>query len=369
MTLYKSKIYESGIRSLQLDLTTRCNAACPQCSRTGRDELDDNPDEITLEKFKKYFPVEFIKQLEVVKFCGNFGDPAFAKDCVEIHEYLDSVNPNVAMSMHTNGGIRDRKFWQRLARVYAKHPQRLLFFHIDGLKDTNHIYRVNVDYDTVIKNASIAIAEKASCVWAFIPFMHNEHQLEEAEELSKQLGFKVFMVKISSRFGAEQKPVVFYDKKLQMHKTLYPPTSPEFDISEMVEPKEYPTCSASIRRDIFVDARGNAVPCCWYASSVETVPRFKQEIDKYGVNLNERSLEEVLSSELYNGAIEKSWERKNSTLSTHCYKKCTGKFMHFWKLENKFASTEQAKWADFKSSQWMEETWGDEWQTLVSRGC
>lgn len=346
-------MYDPGVRSMQLDLTTECNAACPMCSRTGNKNIESRPDEITLEKFKKYFPVEFIQQLEVVKFCGNYGDPAFAKDCLEIHQYLDEVNPNIMMTLHTNGSLRNRKFWQQLGEVYARNPYRLITFHIDGLKDTNPMYRVNTDFDTIIKNAKAAIGAGANCLWAFIPFAHNEHQIEEAEELSKQYGFIGFAVKVSARFNSGWKPVKFIDRKLGIERRVYPPTSPEFDMSGLAPKTDKPVCSAQTRRDIFVDMRGNVLPCCWYASSHEDRPDDRQTLNQWGsLNLNDRPLVDILSSDLYNGAIQRSWDEPPTSLSRTCYSKCRGETMDYWKTEQGVFSTEEAKWAQMRSPTW-----------------
>ena len=341
-----------------IDLTTGCNAACPMCSRTGNPNIEDHPDEITLEKFKQYFPVEFIRQLEVIKFCGNFGDPAFAKDCVAIHQYIDEANPDITLILHTNGGLRNRKFWQDLGEVYAKKPNRIIFFHIDGLEDTNHLYRVNVNFDVVIKNAKTAIASGAQCLWAFIPFAHNEHQIEEAEQMAAELGFVAFAVKISGRFDG-WKPFKFYDKKTEIVKSIYPPTSPEFKVDKPLNKTELPVCVAETRRDIYVDARGNVLPCCWYASSYEDYAEVREILNQWGsINLNERPLIDILKLDLYNGAIQDIWNGKPTRLSYTCFAKCrNASGTHYWKINENTVSGEEAKWANMKDPEWLKKNW------------
>lgn len=342
---------------MQLDLTTGCNAACPMCSRTGNSNIEDNPDEITLEKFKKYFPVEFLRQLDVIKFCGNFGDPAFARDCLEIHQYIDEVNPDITFAMHTNGGLRNRQFWRQLGEVYAKRPYRIITFHVDGLEDTNHIYRANVDFNVVMKNAKTAISTGANCLWAMIPFAHNEHQVEDAEEMSKLMGFVAFALKVSGRFG-EWKPFKFIDRKTGVEKKIYPPTSPEFDVTEMKTVTDDPVCSSQTRRDIFVDARGIVMPCCWYASAYENRQGVREALEQYGkYDLNKHSLVDILSSDLYNGGIQNIWEDRSTQLNAMCYSKCRGASVHFWKINQATVSSEEAKWANMKSPEWLKTVW------------
>ncbi|HAW04571.1 MAG TPA: hypothetical protein DCW83_07785, partial [Saprospirales bacterium] len=43
------------------------------------------------------------------------------------------------------------------------------------------------------------ISAGGTAVWEFIPFAHNEHQLEEAERLSKEIGFSEFVIRKSNR--------------------------------------------------------------------------------------------------------------------------------------------------------------------------
>lgn len=340
-------IYDPHIRTLHVELSNRCNARCPMCSRTNNKRIEDDPDEITLERFQKYFSVEFLQQLDNIKFCGNFGDPAIAKDCIEIHQYIDSVNPTINMVFHTNGGLRTKKFWKQLGEVYVKQPNRMIVFHIDGLKDTNHIYRVDVDYDKVIENASAAIKTKANCIWAFIPFMHNEHQVEEAESEANRLGFTKFAIKVSARFQHKLQPFKYVDGRTGIQKMIFPTTSSEFNVKKLLENLDTPICAAEKRRELYVSARGEAIPCCWYASGYQNNDAFREQIDTLcNPNLNERPLEEILMDPLYNGAIKQSW-KDQSVISTPCYKKCTGKEMHFWSVDGEMIPQKQIKeWMD-----------------------
>lgn len=41
---------------------------------------------------------------------------------------------------------------------------------------------------------------------AYLVFQHNEHQVEEAERLASELGFKEFAIKSTSRYGEKQNP-------------------------------------------------------------------------------------------------------------------------------------------------------------------
>ena len=71
------------IRDIHLEITSRCQAKCPMCPR----RINGGPlnpfihlDDVSLETFKKWFPVDFIKQLNSLFMCGNLGDPIVSKD-------------------------------------------------------------------------------------------------------------------------------------------------------------------------------------------------------------------------------------------------------------------------------------------------
>jgi MoaA/NifB/PqqE/SkfB family radical SAM enzyme len=97
------------IKDVHIEITTRCQARCPMCPRRINGGVL-NPlmtlTEIDLETFKNWFSIEFIQQLNSLFMCGNLGDPIIAKDCLEILQYLKEVNPNIRLSMHTNGSAR-----------------------------------------------------------------------------------------------------------------------------------------------------------------------------------------------------------------------------------------------------------------------
>ena len=127
------------IKSVHLEVTSKCQASCPMCARNIQGGVD-NPfmtvTEITLEQFQEWFPVGFIKQLDRLFMCGNLGDPIIAKDTLKIFEYIRAVNPSISLSMNTNGSARSWHFWKGLADT-GVHVR----FGIDGLIDTHNLYR------------------------------------------------------------------------------------------------------------------------------------------------------------------------------------------------------------------------------------
>ena len=87
----------------EIEITSKCNARCPGCSRTL--DGDTHPDldmlEITLEEFKHIFPPEVINERHF-GFSGVYGDPGMARDILPICEYLLENNAD-QVYLETNG--------------------------------------------------------------------------------------------------------------------------------------------------------------------------------------------------------------------------------------------------------------------------
>ena len=64
-----------------------------------------------------------------------------------------------------------------------------MWFSIDGLKNTNELYRRNVEWENPCgMHYSLRLAELHIGICWFSK--HNEHQIEEVRQLAKNMGFK-----------------------------------------------------------------------------------------------------------------------------------------------------------------------------------
>lgn len=263
---------------LHLEPTTVCNAKCPQCSREDINLYDDtkNRNELTLTKCKELFSKEFIQNLDKMFMCGVFGDPASTKEAIEIYKYFRECNPCIVLGMNTNGSIRGTKWWAELAQI-LNHPQDFVVFSIDGLKDTNHLYRIGVNYEKVISNAQTFIDNGGHAHWDMLVFEHNQHQVNEAENLAKKMGFKWFRCKVSKRFNSRNV------------ENLNPPSTFELPNINRVEKIN---CLALKDKSLYVTASGRKLPCCW-------IGPYDYNTDNY--------LRELIESKNWEGLIN-SWK-------------------------------------------------------------
>ena len=100
--------------------------------------------------------------------------------------------------MNTNGGAQNTQWWIKLAQIYGKNGH--VTFSFDGLEDTNHLYRQNVNWQKCMENSYAFISAGGRARWEYIIFEHNQHQIEQARLLAKKMGFEDFRTKKTGRF-------------------------------------------------------------------------------------------------------------------------------------------------------------------------
>ena len=184
-----SYITIDNINHINAELTNYCNAACPMCARYFIDGVLNkervNSQHTTLQFFKDKIGIKVISQLKVFTSCGNLGDGAMNPECLEIYQWIRSINPSCELRLHTNGGARNKEFWKEMAQIKVG-----VTFAIDGLEDTNHLYRRNVRWAKLMENVKSFIDAGGSAQWEMLIFKHNESQIDACKVLSKELGFK-----------------------------------------------------------------------------------------------------------------------------------------------------------------------------------
>jgi MoaA/NifB/PqqE/SkfB family radical SAM enzyme len=322
----------ADIRRIHLEMTTRCNAACPMCSRNERGGfmIHDLPDaELSLEDVRTLLPPEFIRQLNQVWLCGNYGDPIVAQETLDVVRYLRTSHPGLRIGMNTNGSARTTSWWQEAASIID-----LCHFGIDGLADTNHLYRRRTSWDLIMENAASFINAGGSATWEYIVFRHNEHQIETARELAESMGFKRFRVRKTGRFffgGELQNSLAIMDESGAEIYHIEPPAASGLlntssaELSDIAQSpggyKEYLDrttidCKAQREAEIYVSAEGLVFPCCYLASfyrgkSRRSHSQFSSLLERHGgkdaINGKRRSIDEVLRGSIFQVAVPNSW--------------------------------------------------------------
>jgi len=282
----------SQLHTIQIEITNRCQASCPMCVRNIHGGID-NPDLISkdwsLEQFQTVFTNEVLAQISCVNFCGDFGDPIINANLIDMCQYVRDKSPNVIVLIYTNGSAHTTQWWESLAIALPKNHK--IIFALDGLKDTHSLYRIGTSYDMIIKNAKAFIAAGGIAEWMFIRFKHNEHQVETARAIAKELGFRTFNTKDSKRFG-KNFPVL--DKQGNIEYYIQPPTTSKVKPVEFLDLKDYKewktdiSCFTVDGKELYIDANGYLMPCCIIGSFLYA--NYDVELyRKYGV-INETSI-------------------------------------------------------------------------------
>ena len=256
---------------VHLESTDVCQAACPGCARELDPQFDKSQQHhLTVEQVQQQLSPEVISQLDKMFMCGNYGDPAAGRHTLEIYRYFRTVNPTITLGMNTNGAIQNVRWWSELASIFNQ-PLDYVVFSIDGLEDTSHIYRRNVDWNKLMSNAKAYIVAGGSAHWDMLVYRHNEHQVDACEQLARDMGFKWFRAKVSKReyTNGLEAPVGW-------RRPSY--TSGKID------------CHALAEQSVYIDAQGRRSPCCWLGSRQEN---FIQDIQEVSVNWDNLELADV----------------------------------------------------------------------------
>jgi len=296
---------------------------------------------MSLETLDRLFAVETLKNIHQVFFCGSYGDPIVHPNFVDIVRKLRERAPTVWIYIHTNGGVHDPVWWSTLANIIGDYGR--IDFNIDGLADTNHLYRRNVIFDKVINNAQAFIKAGGKAKWNFIVFKHNQHQVDEARMLSTLIGFEEFVVRKTGRF-LDHEELTEYDEwpvKNNQGQTEYviePPTIDQYRNASTknvnIEPSYFSEtkikCDAMENKKVVITAEGLVLPCNFFEHNMYDA-RFYQDakpgankmsfvdgenhvqkiINKYRdeIDINKTSLERAMRSEFWT-EVMLSWEKE-----------------------------------------------------------
>ena len=337
MTWFNTK----EVGRLQLECTNYCNAACPQCDRADMDIRDLNNAAHTLENYEKWFSKYDWNELTDIHFCGSVDEPTINPELTDLVLWAHRLSKKIKnRSTSTHGGTRDVAFWHKLGRISRKHGKLSVIFGIDGLEDTNHIYRRNVKWEILQRNFRTYIAAGGNAVWQFIVFSHNKHQLDDVKERLDREGFTRLMLIHSDR------EVVDYvdnerDTKFEVpewYDTTNANKIDNVDLSDIKfgdnEKKEYKAnnerscvkCPAKTNSgdtsfhkkfgNIYVDARGYVTPCCWLGNPNEIDQLWEtHKVSKDLHNLHHTPLQDI---------IDGYWKNIDEQLQTYfvCVRKC-----------------------------------------------
>lgn len=327
-------ITPDNLNIINLEFTDFCNAACPMCSRFKWDGTlyneKVNKNHNSLRILQEHIPQKIIRQLKKFYSCGTYGEATMNPECLDIMSWIRELNPTCKLSMDSNGGARSLDFWKNCGELGMT-----VMFGIDGLQDTNHLYRRNVKWEKLMSNCRAFIDAGGKAVWKMIVFKHNEHQVELARQLSTEMGFRNFGAMYSDRWKSSnwisgytkettkwlvddyyiEKPTAQLDKFYDLSSVgIY--DEEEFNYNKKIVCK----MASNNNYEIYIRANGDVQPCCMLGDL--DVHEIKGLInDPKSVNINHTHLVDILNGEYFK-KLDKGINQGSQDRLKNCFYTC-----------------------------------------------
>jgi hypothetical protein len=324
------------LETVVIDFTSYCNAMCGNCSRNikGKDINPNMPlSHMSLETWKKIFDCDSLDLKEVI-FNGSYGDPIFNPNLIKALEHLLTLKNKPIISIHTNGGLGTLSLYKDLALILKKFPYPShITFSIDGLEDTNHLYRRNVSWKKVMSNCQEFIQNGGMARWRMLVFKHNEHQIDQCKSLSEELGFKKFDINGGHSFSAldsviKGKAIEFFKKNKKENERVveYSYLDHKERVENLINKHETLdsawkncniTCKWQSKKKIQISHTGIVLPCCYFLSDLYSktpesvfandVRSILNDFEKNWNDINYHNLEEILNHRWFKEHLPNSW--------------------------------------------------------------
>lgn len=363
------------LTKIMVEVTGRCNAMCPNCSRNidgVRVDYDTlgpaNAWDMPMHIVDKIFTRRLLNAVDDIELNGCFGDapshPKF-KEIIQRIIYNAPRYKETRIQVHTNGSIHNTEWWEDLAEITSlRSIPFMVHFAIDGVdQETHSTYRRLTDLQKIFNNAKAFISKGGQAQWEMIEFDFNRHQIEQAKKLAHEMGFANFKVKKNSR------NFVYLKKKLENNTIIKAGESKKHkrtditidkrsafqELEKFVEQEFDDTKSTveniktySLKTDIvckwdqpnekgiFVEYDGVVHRCCYTGDNHRISPKEWQDkvVSKYGTDFNSlyhNDLEGILKHDYFHEYLPQSFEDPQGSgyqRLTKCVENC-GKHRQF----------------------------------------
>jgi len=321
------------ITQMHAEISSVCQAGCIDCSRLI--EIDDKwyANSFCNNLNSNYDTQSFLDHVDQftglarIDFCGNNGDPMSHPDIVYICERLNLKK--LFCTIATNGAVGSTDKYQRLAELGVE-----ITFGIDGLEDTNHIYRRGVLWNKLMQNVKSFIDSGGSAEWQWLDYPWTRHQIDLARSMSLDLGFKNFFIK--SRNNKDLDNHIKNNKHKPTPRDLIklPTKRREQNYSQQLEstmPKDIDTisCQSANQREIYLQVDGTVWPCCWLPQEQQNNDESKQKFwkglyENYFNSLHHNTAEEIIKHKFYQDDLKKQnqFEHTENVKFLSCIKYC-----------------------------------------------
>lgn len=174
--------------TLRIEPISACNLRCPLCP-TGTGEID---------RKKMVMPPETLDK--ILTECGRYvlfahlwiwGEPLLNKNLDELAAVCHRHGIGSEVSSHFSVPLDN----DRIDNLIRSGLDWLIISNDAASAESYSQYRIGGNYDQVIRNMKAFVARKRALgsktpflEWQFVPFRHNEHEMEEAKRLAAEIG-------------------------------------------------------------------------------------------------------------------------------------------------------------------------------------
>ena len=289
---------------IHIEISSKCTLKCPRCPRTELDPAGLNQD-ITLAEFQQAFDLTILKEIQEIVFCGDIGDPIYARDFLDVVRYV-KTNSTVELRIVTNGSYKSDAWWTELGSVL--HRYDTVTFSVDGWdQESNEQYRVNSNFASIVSGAR-ALRKSSRCLmkWSAIYFKFNEEKMPDIRLFAKDLGFDLFQTVRSSKFDGRY-AVDGVDTLKPLGGRYSTTVQYETDVENLTnrvpivfyntrDRHPWARC-ANWKIEMFVTVEGLVFPCPWFNSGYQENDFVAKYRDR--LSIKTRTLKEILADPLW----------------------------------------------------------------------
>ena len=293
---------------IHIEISSKCTLKCPRCPRTELKPEALNR-EISLLEFQQAFTADLLRDVEEITFCGDIGDPIYAKDFLDIVEYIKQSRFTTRLVIVTNGSYKDPSWWTDLGELLNNNDT--VTFSVDGWdQESNEKYRVNSNFDSIVRGAR-ALRANSNCVmnWSAIYFNFNEREMQHIQDLAQELGFDTFNRVYSTKFDGAYllngidtlKPSPQYvtaQGKYHVSKHSLSSRGAPANLHRWDGRPRHPWARCiNGDKEMFINVDGLVFPCPWFNSGYmynDFVEKYKDQL-----SIKTRTLKEILADPLW----------------------------------------------------------------------
>jgi len=237
-----------------------CNLQCPLCP-TGRRDSDVGRGFMRFEDYTKIID-ELCRDLLLVRLY-NWGEPLLHKQLLPMIAYARDRGVGVTISTNLNTLKADD------ASAVIDAGLQKIFVSCDGISDETYLkYHVGGDYATVMANLRLLAQERRKrpgcitrVIWLFHVFRHNEHEVDRARALAREIGVEIRINPMRTDMGRE----IFETARTAIERDrAWIPEDPRycaFDL-EHKEAKQKRNFCSLLWKDSVINWEGSVLPCC-----------------------------------------------------------------------------------------------------------